>query len=44
MESVRLAFTVNTLVWQDDQMIGRLEGFESVDDGIEFATELGTTD
>lgn len=34
----------NTLVWQDDQMIGRLEGFESVDDAIEFAIELGTSD
>ncbi len=34
----------NTLLWQDDQMIGRLEGFESVDDAIEFAIELGTSD
>lgn len=34
----------NTLLWQDDQMIGRLEGFEFVDDAIEFAIELGTSD
>lgn len=34
----------NTLVWQDDQTIGRVEGFESVDAAIEFATELGTND
>lgn len=34
----------STLVWQDDQMIGRLEGFESVDDAVEFAIELGTSD
>jgi hypothetical protein len=34
----------NTLVWQDDQMIGRVEGFESVGAAIEFATALGTND
>jgi len=34
----------NTLLWQDDQMIGRLEGFESVDAAVEFATGLGTND
>lgn len=34
----------NTLVWQDDQMIGRVEGFESVDAAIEFASGLGTND
>jgi hypothetical protein len=34
----------NTLVWQDDQMIGRVEGFEAVGAAIEFATGLGTND
>ena len=34
----------NTLVWQDDLMIGRLEGFDSVDAAIEYAIELGTND
>lgn len=34
----------NTLVWQDDEMIGRLEGFDSVDAAIEFALGVGTND
>lgn len=34
----------NTLVWQDDEMIGRLEGFGSVDAAIEFAVGVGTND
>ncbi len=31
----------NTLLWQNDQMIGRLEGFESIEEAIEFVDRVG---
>jgi hypothetical protein len=34
----------NTLVWQDDDVIGRTEGFETIEAAVEFAIELGTND
>lgn len=32
----------NTLVWQNDDVIGRLEGFDSLDAALEFAFTVGT--
>jgi hypothetical protein len=34
----------NTLVWQNDQVLKRLEGFESMGDAVEYAIGLGTDD